>query len=70
MAISALKFIGLAVGAVALGVLSASFAFSHMGSVTINIAGDEPKGRSVLNYDSKTTEDEMPGRIRHIVRRH
>lgn len=70
MALSALKFIGLAVGAVALGALSASFAFGQMGPEADGLAAYGPNGRLALNYESKVTEDEIPDRIRHIMWRH
>ena len=66
MAISALKFIGLAVGAVALGVLSASFAFGVMEPEAGGMAGYGPNDRSALKYESRVTEDEIADRIRHI----
>jgi hypothetical protein len=67
---SALKFIGLAVSAVALGVLSSSFAFSHIGAGASRVAGSGPQGWMALITESRMTEDEMPAGIRHIVRRH
>ena len=70
MAINAWKFIGLAVGAVALGVLSASFAFSQLGPGADGYTGNGSKAWMPLTYDSKMTEDEIPGPIRHIMRRH
>lgn len=70
MALGALKFIGLAVGAVALGVLSASFAFSHIGSGTSLIAGGVTQNWMTLNAESWMTKDEIPAGIRHIVGRH
>lgn len=70
MALSALKFIGLAVGSVALGVLSASFAFSQRGPGVGGFAGNGSKPWMTLNYESKVTEDEIPAGIRHIIRSH
>ncbi len=70
MALSALKFIGLAVGAVALGVLSASFAFSHIGSGTSLVAVGEPRNWMTLNVESRMTKDAIPAGMRHIMRRH
>jgi hypothetical protein len=70
MALSALKFIGLAIGAVVLGVLSTSFAFSQMGAGAGGFTGHGSNAWIALKYDSKVTEDEKAGRIRHIMRRH
>jgi hypothetical protein len=70
MALSALKFIGLAIGAVVLGVLSTSFAFSQMGAGESRFTGHGSNAWIALKYDSKVTEDEIAGRIRHIMRRH
>ncbi len=70
MAISALKFIGLAVGAVALGVLSASFTFEQMGSGAGGFAGYGSKTWLVPNDNGMMTKDEILGGILHIIRRH
>lgn len=70
MAMGALKYIGLAVGAVVLGVLSASFAFSHIGPVTNLNAGGEMPNRMSLNAESWMTKDEIPAGMRHKVGRH
>lgn len=70
MAISALKFIGLAVGAVALGVLSASFIYEQMGPGAGGFAGNGLKTWLVPDGDGMMTKDEIPGGILHIMRRH
>ncbi len=70
MAISALKFIGLAVGAVALGVISASLTFEQMGFGAGEFAGYGLKTSLVPNDNGLMTKDEMPGGILHIMRRH
>ena len=70
MAVSALKFIGLAVGAVALGVLSASFAFSQLGSKVEGLTGEGSNAWATMNFDRQTTKDVMPARIRHIIGRY
>ena len=68
MALGAMKFIGLAVSAVVLGVLSASFAFSHIGTAPGHIAGSGSDSWITLNGGSSTTEDEIQKVLGHIVR--
>ena len=70
MAISALRFIGLAVCAVALGVLSASFAFSKMGPGTDGLSAYGSNAGMAPIYDGKVTQDEISDRVRHIMGRH
>ncbi len=70
MVLSALRFIALAFVAVALGVLSASYAIGQTGTGVGGFAGCGPNGWLALNCDSKVSEDEMRGRIGHIQRRH
>jgi hypothetical protein len=70
MAVSALKFIGLAVGAVALGVLSASFAFSQLGSKVDGLSGVGSNDWTAISFDRQATKDVIPARIRHIIGRY
>ena len=62
MAISALKFIGLSVGAVAVGVLSASIAFGQMGPAPGGLANPRQIGwlaRADADKDGAITLDEV-----------
>lgn len=62
MAISALRFIGLAVGALALGRISASFAFGQMGPVGPGFAGHSAEGwltQVDANKDGAVSLDEI-----------
>lgn len=69
MAVSALKFIGLAVGAVALGVLSASFAFSQLGAKVGGLSGVGSNDWAAMYFERQETEDVIPARIRHMIGR-
>jgi hypothetical protein len=66
MAISAVRFIGLTLGAVALGVLSAGFAFGQIEPYPSQIMGDGAMGERVLGTNS---QDEIPHHMYHISRR-
>lgn len=66
MAISAVRFIGLTLGAVALGVLGVSFAFGQIEPYPSQVMGDGTKGELVQDTIS---QDEIPRRMHHIRRR-
>jgi len=62
MAIGAIRFIGLAIGAVALGVLSATFAFGQSGPVQPGMSTKGSKGwlaRADANKDGAITLEEV-----------
>ena len=69
MTLSALKFIGLALCAVVLGVLSASFATALIGPGVGGYSSHGSNGFLAVKGVVRVTEDEIPGHISHILGR-